>query len=380
MPKRIVISTRVIRPHAGSSRIALALVEGLSGAGHRVVVVADRAAAADVHRAGGHIRYPLGLPLLLQLGRRLLSREQQLALRERSVARSHADLVISDGDLRHQDVALLHNMMRREVEELGAAADPDHAAAAAAQERALRTNSCRLLVVNSDLTRRELVNRSLCPAERIAVVHPGYDPVQFTLSSRDHLRGSTRRDLGVGDGDVLVAFISSGNFRLRGVEALGESLARLSGRGKDKVRVLSVGSERNSSLLRAALARCGLGQAVIERPRCDHVEQYYHAADLLFHPASFETFGLVVVEAAASGCPVLTSRSVGAAEMFHGEGALAVVDRSDPALFAPLLDRMIADSALRAAIGASQNLAIRDSTWAGYNRRFLAVLGERGLL
>jgi UDP-glucose:(heptosyl)LPS alpha-1,3-glucosyltransferase len=378
--KHVVISTRAVRPGAGSSRIVLALVGGLHAAGHRVDVVADRIAAEPVRQAGGRPCYPLGFPLLQRLGRRLLSRDWQLSLRSRAVSRLHADLVIGDGELRRQHVLLVHNIVRREVEELGEAATVGHERVAAAQEQALRSHAYDLVVANSELTRREFARRFGFPAGRIAVVHPGVDPGQFSRSDRAALRPATRRTLGLADDEVLVAFISSGHFILRGIDVLAGSLARLRPAQRRGVRLLCVGSDRNAELLRAEFARMGVEQAVISAPRVNRVEAYYHAADLLFHPAHFETFGLVVTEAAACGCPVLTSRSVGAAELFTGEAAAGVVARPDADQFAPLLGRLLAEPGFRTAVADSQHRAVGGHTWDAYTAQFLAVLRARNLL
>ena len=177
-----------------------------------------------------------------------------------------------------------------------------------------------------------------------------------------------------------MAFISSGHFILRGVDVLAQTLARLAPEQRRRVRLLCVGSDRNTELLRAGFADLGVDQAVLARPRTDRVEQYYHAADLLFHPAHFETFGLVCLEAAACGCPVLTSRSVGAAELFAGPGAQAVVAAPAAAAFAPVLGRLIADPALLSGIADSQWRTSQAHTWRDYTNRFIEILGDRGLL
>lgn len=374
-PHRIVLSTRTVRAHAGSSRIVLALVRGFTAAGHRVDVVADRLDAAAVRNAGGVPRYPLGSAWLQQLGRRLLGRERLLTLREAAVQRARADLVVGEGDIGRQDIMVVHNIVRREVEVLGRAATSAHEQAARAQEHALRTHACRLVVANSELTRRESVRCFGWPAERVAVVRPGHDPAQFSARDRAALRDTVRRELGIGADETLVAFVSSGHFTLRGVEVLVATLAQLPAAATAGLRLLGVGSERNTGLLRDALARSGSRISVIARPPLPAIERYYHAADLLFHPALFETFGLVVAEAAACGTPVLTSRAVGAAELFDGEGALAVTPAPDPALFAPLLARLLARPALREAVAGSQCRAVSPRTWPAYAAEFMAVCG-----
>jgi len=175
-----------------------------------------------------------------------------------------------------------------------------------------------------------------------------------------------------------VAFVTSGHFRLRGVDILAGTLARLPPGGRARLRLLAVGHGGNIALLRAALERQGVAGGLIVQPPVDGVERYYHAADLLFHPALFETFGLVCLEAAACGCPVLTSRAVGASELFTGSGG--VVDAPSVEAFAPVLERLMMDAPWYAAVAQGQLAAARVRDWDAYARDFIAVLGGHGLL
>ena len=377
--RRIVMSTRTVRRHAGSSRIVLALVRGLSAAGHHVEVVADRLDAGAVQAAGGIARHPLGSAWLQSLAVRLLPRGRVQAIRERAVHRSRPDLVISDGDLSRQDVVLLHNVLAREIEVLGEVSPAEHSMAAA-QARVLQSPVLRLVVANSALVRDECQRRFGLPARRLAVVHPGHDPRQFTADGRAGLRERVRAELGVAPGQFLVAFVTSGHFRLRGVDILAGTLARLPPGGRARLRLLAVGHGGNIALLRAALERQGVAGGLIVQPPVDGVERYYHAADLLFHPALFETFGLVCLEAAACGCPVLTSRTVGASELFTGAGSGGVVDAPSVEAFAPVLERLMMDAPWQAAVAEGQLAAARVRDWDAYARDFIAVLGGHGLL
>ncbi len=377
--RHIVISTRSVRRYAGSSRVALALVEGLSAAGYVVEVVADRLDIVAVRAAGGIPRYPLGGAGRQFLARKLLGREQLQLLRERAVRRSHADLVIGDGDLASQDVLLVHNLVAREMDLLGEASR-EAQRLAAAQARAVRSQALQLLVVNSSLVREECQRRFGLPPERFVVIRPGHNPRQFTGADRAQWHEKVRAELGVAPGEFLVAFVASGHFPLRGMDILVAALARLPPGCRAGLRLLAVGHSENTGLLRAELERHGLSCGLITQPRTDSVERYYHAADLLFHPALIETFGLVCLEAAACGCPVLTSRAVGASEVFTGTGSAVVVDEPSAAAFAPVLARLMADAQWRSAVAESQQAAARRHDWDSYAARFIDVLGEHGLL
>jgi UDP-glucose:(heptosyl)LPS alpha-1,3-glucosyltransferase len=53
----------------------------------------------------------------------------------------------------------------------------------------------------------------------------------------------------------------------------------------------------------------------------------YHCADLLVHPALYEPFGNVCLEAMACGLPVVTSRLTGASDIIDSGASGIVTDR-----------------------------------------------------
>lgn len=63
--------------------------------------------------------------------------------------------------------------------------------------------------------------------------------------------------------------------------------------------------------------------------RQPNIENYYGAADLLALPSLQEAFGNVVLEALASGLPVVVSGNVGAAELLKGPLRKGIIDQPD---------------------------------------------------
>jgi rhamnosyl/mannosyltransferase len=89
----------------------------------------------------------------------------------------------------------------------------------------------------------------------------------------------------------------------------------------------------------------------------------YHLADLFVLPASHpsEAFGLVQVEAMAAGLPVVCTE-LGTGTTYvnrNGETGLVVPPR-DPSALASAINRLLADSVLRAAMGEAARLRARE--------------------
>ncbi|MBM4307643.1 MAG: glycosyltransferase, partial [Deltaproteobacteria bacterium] len=77
-------------------------------------------------------------------------------------------------------------------------------------------------------------------------------------------------------------------------------------------------------------AKLGLSDKVIFAGSTDEPEKYYGAADLLVHPTFYDACSLTVLEALASGVPVITTASNGASGMItHGEDGWVISDPTD---------------------------------------------------
>src|SRR5439155_1092276 len=77
----------------------------------------------------------------------------------------------------------------------------------------------------------------------------------------------------------------------------------------------------------------------------------YAAAEIAVSASEYEGFGLTVCEAMASGCAVVAVANSSVPEVVGDAGML--VARSDPALLADALARLIAEPETRAALGAA---------------------------
>lgn len=93
--------------------------------------------------------------------------------------------------------------------------------------------------------------------------------------------------------------------------------------------------------------------------------ELYACADVFCFPSTTDTFGQVLIEAGASGLPVVAAAAGGGAELVrHGESGLLVPPDDVPA-FAAALRELAGDPALRAALAAGGRRLALDRSWAG---------------
>jgi D-inositol-3-phosphate glycosyltransferase len=90
---------------------------------------------------------------------------------------------------------------------------------------------------------------------------------------------------------------------------------------------------------------------------------YYRAADAVVVTSRYESFGLVAVEALASGAPVVAAQVGGLPSIItHGENGLLVRWRA-PEAFAEPLDLLLEDSGLRARLSAQARPSVARFSW-----------------
>lgn len=360
---RIAIACRQVAGVTGTTTGILEHCRRLSALGWAVDVYGERLDEERVRAAGAAPRRLWRLPWGGYAKRALFS-----WLFDRAAARGGYDLLWGHGDTLRQDVLSLHNCVHAAHEAVRGRPAPE-AGVARLHGRILRERRFKLLIANSELMRREVVSRFGVPEDSVVVVRPGYDEGRFRAEDKARLRGPARRELGVGEGELLVGLITSGDFLKRGVGTFLSALARLPQGLRERLRALVVGRESRLGPYRRAAELALPGRVIFREPRPD-VAPMYHALDLYVHPALYEEFGQSVQEAMACGVPALTSARVGASELLR-EGALAAPDEL------PLAEGMralLSDEALRARRAAEGLAACRANTWETNFRATLACL------
>ena len=147
------------------------------------------------------------------------------------------------------------------------------------------------------------------------------------------------------------------DYRRKGL-ATAVRAVRKARRARRPVRLLVVGGRRRERRRGPWPQRRG-DAAIFVGPVDDPVP-YYAAADALVLPSFYDPFGLVVLEAAACGLPVVTSRATGASELLsEGREGYVLDDPADVASWSDRLERLL-DPARRRAMGeAARRLALQ---------------------
>ncbi|MGA2031786.1 MAG: glycosyltransferase family 4 protein [Thermoguttaceae bacterium] len=185
---------------------------------------------------------------------------------------------------------------------------------------------------------------------QIRLIHNGVDTGHFSPERAAACRAAIRRQLGL-DERSLLALIVAQNFRLKGLPTLLRALARLTAR-RLPIHGVVVGGKRLGPWRRFA-ARLGLQRTTTFVGPVDDPLPYYGAADCYVHPTLYDTCSLVVLEAAACGLPVVTTRYNGISELLaNGVEGWIVADPTDAAELAERIATLL-EPRLRLEMGAA---------------------------
>jgi glycosyltransferase involved in cell wall biosynthesis len=171
----------------------------------------------------------------------------------------------------------------------------------------------RLVVANSERTRRDLVELVGVAAERVRTVYLGGGGEPASPCERAEARGW----LGVEESRPLVIFAGAlGHDHNKGFDTLWRAWRELSaGREWDALLIVA-GGGRGLELWRRRVADAGLSGGVRFLDFSERLSEVFAAGDLLVSPARYEAYGLNVHEAVCRGVPALVSRQAGVAERY----------------------------------------------------------------
>jgi D-inositol-3-phosphate glycosyltransferase len=214
------------------------------------------------------------------------------------------------------------------------------------------------------------------PPGTLEIVAPGVEHAFFAPGEK---RGA-RHALGIAF-DVPVLLFVGRIQPLKGLDVAVQALAQLQAKNAQLIVVGGAsGSEGNDELEKVMQLARGLGvhnNIRFVEPQAHHMlSTYYRAADVVVVPSRSESFGLVALEAAACGIPVVASAVGGLLTIIDDGETGYLVPRRDPALFAEHIDELLAHPTLARAMGAKAAEKARDYTWSFAAARLRRVYAD----
>ena len=263
----------------------------------------------------------------------------------------------------------MHTMAKVKNEALAVGDTPEPQARVIGEEQVVE--AADVLIANTDLEAKQLINLYDADPGRVEVVHPGVDTDVFRARTpAEQARARRERDLA---DDALVLLFSGRIQPLKAPDVLLRAVAELLVRRPDlrsRLVVPVVGGPSGSGLERpTALANLATELRIDDVVRFvppvpqHELAGWYAASTLVAVPSYNESFGLVAAEAQASGAPVVAAAVGGLTTVVRDGHSGLLVDTHEPHDWALALERVVADPTYRDRLAAGALRQARQFSW-----------------
>ena len=223
-----------------------------------------------------------------------------------------------------------------------------------------------LIYVNSEQYRRNWIERGI-DGEKIKILPRGLDTSLFHPTRRDP---KFWRQYGAEPGELILLYVGRVSVE-KNLDVFAAAHDRVRAAGLP-VRAAIVGDGVYTKTMHKLLPDACFTGYLSGEP----LARAYASADIFVFPSVSDTFGNVVIEAQASGLPVIVSDQKGPQELIERDVTGLITRGSDVDDLAAAILRLGRDEALRARIGAAARRAVETRSWAGAAERFWGLSEE----
>ena len=302
-------------PYGGAERFTQSLMSSLSERGIEVHIYTRKWVESNntnfhVHIIGGP-RYPS-----------LLRQATFVFLVGRAIRKQNFDLVQSNertlcqhiyraGDGVHARWLELRANQQHFFRRLSIQLNPFHLYLLWLERKLFENPELKAVIVNSNMVRHEITSRFHIPESRIHTIYNGVDLNRFHPSNRYILGNKLRSECGIAEETPVLLFLGSG-FERKGLSTLLHGMAI----DNSDSHLWVVGKGKKNFYQRLARKLQISSRITFWGPQKD-VLPFFAGADIFSFPTLYDPFPTAVLEAMASGLPVITTVQCGAAEIIR---------------------------------------------------------------
>lgn len=137
------------------------------------------------------------------------------------------------------------------------------------------------------------------------------------------------------------------------------------------LKLLGDGSER--TIIEQEIKRLGVGEKVEMLGYTDDVEKELEWANVYVHAATYEPFGLALVEAMAAGLPVVALNGKGNKNLIESEKNGYLIEKNDPIMFAEKIITIVANQELYASMSENAKSFAKQYDIKNYTDKLLEI-------
>ncbi len=232
----------------------------------------------------------------------------------------------------------------------------------------LNLRKAKKIIAVSNVVKRNLTEFYKIREEKIDVIHNGVNLNDFSPENKKKYRNEIRKELEIHDKEILLLFVGN-PFSRKGLKYLIKALPLL----QENVKLLIIGRDKIKPYMKLA-QRLNVADKIIYIPFTKDIHKYFAASDIFVFPTLYEPFGLVILEAMASGLAVITSSPsyCGAAELIDNKKeGLLLEDPKNPKEIAEKINLFLRNRKLRKHILDKTRLKVKIYNWISVAEKWL---------
>jgi len=206
----------------------------------------------------------------------------------------------------------------------------------------------KFVIVPSNIVARHMISNFKVPIERIRLIPRGVDLGKFTFTGPDNKKNKQEYAIAV---IGRITPIKGHIYLIRAISKIARMIPNI------KVYIIGnppASKPKYKQELEVLVKRLSLSQYVDFSGDCDNIPERLKGIDLLVVPSvGEETFGRVIIEAQASGVPVIASRIGGIVDIIKENYNGVLVNPRDYSALAETMLKVIKDKELQAALSAN---------------------------
>jgi glycosyltransferase involved in cell wall biosynthesis len=232
-----------------------------------------------------------------------------------------------------------------------------------------------IVVAVSEKVKQELLSIGV-PSERIRVVLNGVDLQEFSPSTSGGLpkgnRQGNRQKLGLPEGVTLALFVGDILTSRKNLDSVLKALVKVPDLH------LAVAGKTEGSPFPQMAADLNVSQRVHFLGFRRDIAEIMQATDFFVFPSRYEACTLVILEAIASGMPVITAATAGGAEIITPDCGIVLSDSEDIPALTEALEQLTCDHNLRMRIqmGKAARAIAERYSWSSIAQKYVEIFEE----
>lgn len=224
--------------------------------------------------------------------------------------------------------------------------------------------ACKLvdkLVTYSEFMRNRIIKYYGINRDKIAMIPNGVNVEKF----------SEFKNKLILDGDPVVLYLGHLS---KGVDLLIKTISSV-GLDLPELKLHIVGGGRDITDFKLLASKKGIETRIVFHGTVPYAmtPDYYKAADFFIFPSVNTPAGITILEAMASGTPVIASNIGGASEIIHHCDNGVLFDPNNPVTFSNAIIALTEDPNLRKSISQNAFKAVKEYSWEKIARKYLSL-------